>query len=290
MPERPQTSALTSPVWLRLLYTLGLVLAVALAQSGILDRQGEAQTEQALKRALVAYGLARTLNGVISVAQGTELSLQPAGVGLTLTPGEVLDPVNDLVERFSWVMLAAASSLGVQRVLLELALWPPLGWLLGASASLVLGCLWWRPAAGTPLARLATAGFTVVLLLRFAAPAMAVTGAALHEGFLAARFAEASGQLETEAGHMRALNETAASTPEDGPASLLERARRAVAEAGGQLDLGRRIDAYAEAASRLTERVIDLIVVFLVETLLLPLAFLWLLQALLRRALAGPRA
>ena len=69
---------------------------------------------------VVAFGLARTLNGAISVAQGTEIALQPAGVGVTLTAGEVLDPLNDLVERFSLLALTATISLQGQILLTEL--------------------------------------------------------------------------------------------------------------------------------------------------------------------------
>ena len=42
----------------------------------------------------------------------------PAGVGVTLSIGELLDPFNDMVERFSWVMLLTSVSLGIQKILL----------------------------------------------------------------------------------------------------------------------------------------------------------------------------
>ena len=87
------------------------VLAVAL--SGVLDRPAGRYTEAALARAMVTYGVARSLNGVISVVQETEVALSPAGVGVTLAPGQLLDPVNDLIERFSWVMLASFASCAV---------------------------------------------------------------------------------------------------------------------------------------------------------------------------------
>ena len=60
--------------------------------------------ENALKNALVTFAVARTLNGVISAAQGTEVALEPGGVGVVLSVGEVLDPINDLIERFSAVI------------------------------------------------------------------------------------------------------------------------------------------------------------------------------------------
>lgn len=39
------------------------------------------------------------------MAQGTELSIEPMGVGVILTLGELLDPLNDLIEQFSNVLL-----------------------------------------------------------------------------------------------------------------------------------------------------------------------------------------
>jgi hypothetical protein len=66
------------------------------------------------------FAVARTLNGVISAAQGTEVALEPGGVGVVLSVGEILDPINDLIERFSAVMLIAASSLGLQALLLNI--------------------------------------------------------------------------------------------------------------------------------------------------------------------------
>ena len=95
-----------------------LSFVVMISSFTVIDEHADADLEALFQRALITFALARTLNGVISAVQGTELALQPAGVGLTLTPGEILDPVNDLVERFSWILLGATISLGIQQVLL----------------------------------------------------------------------------------------------------------------------------------------------------------------------------
>ncbi len=79
------------------------------------------QLKQMMTVTLSVYAIARGLNGVISVAQGTEVSVEPMGVGLTLTPGEILDPLNDLIEQFSTVLLAASASLGIQQIILFLS-------------------------------------------------------------------------------------------------------------------------------------------------------------------------
>lgn len=79
---------------------LPLLLALALvacAWFAPFDAPAAEKADAGLKRALVSFATARALNGVISVAQGTELTLQPAGVGATLAPGQLLDPGTNLV-------------------------------------------------------------------------------------------------------------------------------------------------------------------------------------------------
>ena len=98
---------------------VGLGLAV-LAHTNWLDKVGLSQTEEGLNRALVTYGLSRGLNGVISVVQGTEVAIEPVGIGMTFTPGQILDPVNDLIERFSTIVLISGTAFGIQRVFLEI--------------------------------------------------------------------------------------------------------------------------------------------------------------------------
>ena len=114
----------------RSLKSLLLLVIAALAITGAADDVSREFADDALKRALATFAVARTLNGVISVAQGTEVAVEPGGVGVVMTPGQILDPVNDLVERFSSVMLVAASSLGLQIVLLEILSWVVLTGLL----------------------------------------------------------------------------------------------------------------------------------------------------------------
>jgi hypothetical protein len=122
---------------------IAFVLAL-LAIFGTIDHTGQDYTNESFKRALITFGIARGLNGVISVAQGTEIAVQPAGVGLNFTPGQILDPINDLVEQFSWVMLASSASLGIQKVLLAISATQ----LMTASLVVMLGLYLvsvWRP-------------------------------------------------------------------------------------------------------------------------------------------------
>jgi hypothetical protein len=61
-------------------------LLAALLLSGMPDRIGGEYLDRTLTRALTTYALARGLNGAISVAQATEFSVEPLGIGFSLKP------------------------------------------------------------------------------------------------------------------------------------------------------------------------------------------------------------
>jgi hypothetical protein len=91
---------------------LALGFVIAISWMGVLDTQSVRYIDESLKQALVTYGVARGLNAVVSVLQTFHLF----GLGI----GEALDPINDLVERISSVMELAIGSLFIQKVLLEI--------------------------------------------------------------------------------------------------------------------------------------------------------------------------
>ena len=123
-------------------WSLVAILVVIVAFTGGLDRLSEQTAADSLTRALVTFAASRALNGAISVAQGTELALEPAGIGVVLSVGQVLDPINDLVERFSTVMLVAASSIGLQNILLRITSAVGFDIALAATAVWLLASTW----------------------------------------------------------------------------------------------------------------------------------------------------
>ena len=265
-----------------------LLLLLALSSITSVDRYAEREYEALFQRAFITFALARTLNGAISAVQGTELALQPAGVGVTLTPGEVLDPVNDLVERFSWIMLAATISLGVQQVLLDVGQW----WGVRVLVALLgLSWLWFRlrRPAGAPGGRTAFEAtllrvFVVVLFIRFAVPVAMIANEALYELFLANRYQESQQVIESAGAQLeRAVARDQAAEP-NAPAaetSLLESLSRSLGGTREALDFGRRVEEVKRRAGEVIEHLIRLSVVFVLQTGILPIAFLWIfLQAL----------
>ena len=239
----------------KLAASLTMALLVALSFGGNADKTGEEFTETGFKRALITFASARAINGLISVAQGTEVAIQPGGIGAVLTPGEILDPINDLVEQFSQVMLFSAVVLG------------------------------------TPAAQRVAFGLTgILLILRFLVPVAAIANEAVFDLFLEPGYEEANRHLENasrELGSERKRNEPAA---ED--ASLLSALENFYESARARADVGAELEKLKTVANKTAEGIIDLIVLFMIQTLLLPLVFAWLgysaARSLARHALQAP--
>ncbi|GAX88030.1 conserved hypothetical protein [Lebetimonas natsushimae] len=78
---------------------------------------------ESLKSSLITYALARSLNAGISVIKNSSIEAG-AFVSGNVALGEVVDPINDAVERFSTLLTNALWVLGSEKVLYELSkLW-----------------------------------------------------------------------------------------------------------------------------------------------------------------------
>ena len=265
----------------KILWSLVAVAAALLAFSGEVDRLGEDYAARAFARALVTFAAARTLNGVISVAQGTEVAVEPAGVGVIFAFGQILDPINDLVERFSTVMLVATSSLGLQNLLLRITGWWGTSALLLLAAGFLLASLWWPRRQSREPAGIAIRLLLISLFLRFAVPLLIISTSLVFDTFLATEQEAALQALETTSAEIDSVNqELAPPAPSDD--SLVNRFSSWIDRSLDSLDVEARIDGLGERVSQATEHIINLIVIFVLQTILMPLVFLWLLVELLK--------
>lgn len=305
----------------KLLRTLLILVIAALAISGTVDDVSRDYAEQSLKRALTTFAIARTLNGVISVAQGTEVAFEPGGVGLVMTPGQLLDPVNDLVERFSGVLLIAASSLGLQTVLLEISSWPGITILLAAVLLIWLAAIWSDKVANNRYVAITVRLTLLLAFIRFAVPVVIICTNVLFGSFLLEKHDLAAGELQKTSARVEELsllNEAApglqepgsiaSKQPPDEPTTWLQRFRSGwdglpdFSEIGPQFlgsvreffnQIASWFDSLAtgvsdktasleESATNATSHIISLIVVFALQTVIFPLGFLWLFVEVLK--------
>jgi hypothetical protein len=253
----------------KLLGVLILALALVLVWLRPLDTTAEEYTEAGLKRAFATFAVARGMNAAISVLQSASVTFQ-IGAGASLQLGAVLDPLDDLVEQFSWLMLAATLSFATQRLLIEASgAWP---------VSVVLTMLllaWgiWHLKDRTPpgwLPHLALG----LLCLRLAVPVTALGSEVTYRMLLA-------GEYEASEAHI--ANAGVPDVDIQADESLAERVKRWWAQS---TDIGKKIELLKASADGWVEHIVRLAAVFIVHTIVLPLLFLW---AMLRfyRILSG---
>ncbi len=261
-------------LWQRLLISLIVIGLVGLSWSGLLERDADARLATVLERALITAAIARGLNGVISVAQGTEIAVQPIGVGVTITVGEILDPLNDLVERFSWLALIASASLGTQLLLTDIAAEPVISAGVSILAAGFLILLWW-PGAGRAAGWLMRA-LALALMVRFLFTVVSLTVGWVDAWVLEQRQQTALAELTLAKDDIEALK-TAPEIPEPGTESSIRQRFSDLVDEGRQLlDLEAQIGALESRAESAIEHLLSLTVLFLVQTLLVPIGAFWL--------------
>jgi len=263
---------------------------------GDLDQRAGDFYDASLTSALSTFALARGLNALISIIQETKISLAPLGMGTSLAVGEILDPLNDLLEQFSWILLVSTASLAMQKVLLQIGAWLGFQVLLTLSLLVLLVALW---LPGSRRARWLRRGYRLLIVsfvVRFCIPVLALATGEIYDLFLKQKAQEARLVMEetraaVDPGEIAGTGgkpeeETAGSSGQPRP-GLWERMTNLVGSTPGASDwkaglaeLDQRIEEMLDRLSGTAEHIVDLITVFLVQTVLVPIGVLWALVRL----------
>ena len=106
-------------------FSLGLVLALSILISGmkipILDSVTDYYFDNSISKAGLSYATCRSVNALVSILLESEIQFEPGGVGVSIALGQFLDPLDDMTERLSDVLVTAVTSLGVQKLLYEIS-------------------------------------------------------------------------------------------------------------------------------------------------------------------------
>ena len=284
--SQTQPKAQRTAQWLT---TTLLISLLALSWSGIADRSVVTATTDKFQRALTIAALARAFNGVVSVAQDTEVAIQPVGVGVTLGVGQILDPLNDLIERFSGLALVATVSLGLQISLAELLSTDAVNWVLTAIVVLTL-CFTWLPK---PAFAAWHRALVAMLAIRFIMLVVLGLGHWVDVVFLQQQQEVAMSQLRQATEDIEALRHQTPPTPEHEQESFYDRTAESLSNllntTKQTLDLEAQFAALQQRVEASITELIRLAVIFVLQTLVIPLATLaggwYALRFILRRLL-----
>ena len=267
----------------RIIFTLLFLSGGLLNTSGILDQTGKNYIDAAFKRSVFSFAMARGLNAVLSVAQGTEMSIEPLGVGLTLTPGEILDPVNDLIERFSWIMLASSTSIGIQEIFLEISTWTVFSYLINTVFALTIVVLWWPKCAIGGTNNIIKVAI-LLMFLRFSVPIVFIMNELTYQEFLAANYQQstqsivrANSELNELTTEIKASANEPAIDEESQPVwETLEDIFNVKAKVvAGISQVKEKMQVFEQIAADTTTYILNLIVIFILQSIIFPILFLY---------------
>ncbi len=238
-----------------LLFVLSLSV-VYFATFANIDKKASEKIDYSFNQAINVFATAKALNAVISLVQGTEVG--PPGV--TITVGEILDPINDLVERFSWVMLASLASLGIQKILLNIVTCKGFDVLLILSL-IVSNIIFLYRYEKYKNIRKYVFKFTILLLfVRFSMPLMAVVNDFVYNNFVQGQYSVTKAEKEIDVTTEKIGNF------DDSKSSFFS--------------IGyykKKMIEFEKLASDASDNIVNLIIIFIFQTMFFPLVFIFLL-------------
>ena len=262
------------------------VVATPLVNS--LDARAEEYYNDSIKRALYAYAIARGINALVSIIQNVEFQMV-----LTIPLGQALDPINDLVERFSVVMLISTTSLGIQRFLMEIGSWLGFKILMALSLLVILTALWLPERHNPRFMKLVYKLVILSVFIRFCIPVIGLATGKTYDLFLKDTTEQATEALERSRQEMEAVpmvdeddvreTDEAAAGDQDREPGVWETVKGMFGSTKSQGDINAKLDKIKETVSEATTYFVDLIIAFLLETVAIPLLVLWAIIRLGRR-------
>ena len=260
--------------WNKLLLVIFTLLSLCLALSFTIDDNAKKLVDDSFKQSVIVFGSAKALNAVISLAQGTQINLP----FVTVAVGEILDPINDLVEQFSLVMLASMVSLGIQKILLNFVTTDIYNYLLFTSIIIFNFWLFKRFTNDEKIRNLFFKITFILLFLRFAIPMMAYVNEVSYNYFVKPQYniEELNKDILEVKDNVSKINQETITQKQD--SSFFNK----VLEKFDSSYYEKKVNEYKDAVDNSSQYIIDLIIVFIFQTIFFPIIFLFLLYSFVK--------
>lgn len=248
-----------------------------------IDPAAERYFEEAATRATLAYATTRGVNAVVTVLKESEIDLTPAGVGVTIAAGQILDPVDDMTERLANLLVLAIASLGVQRIAMEIGNLISLKG-IALLLPLLIPPLWFR-RAGLYIP-LVVKLIVLLLVVRLFLPASAIVNDLVSVQFLDPRIDQAKERLSVVTAEYGRLSRFD-SRQRDDEQGLIDWVSGAVDDLKNRSEqMNRALVTVIRNVDTIIAALLELTILYgvllVVQVLVIPLFMLWLLLQLLR--------
>jgi len=232
-------------------------------------------------KALETFAALRIINATISVLKESKVDAAPAGVGLSIAAGEALQPIEDLIEQGSTVMLISSASLGVQKLFIKMGSAFGTGILLGTALLIFTIALFRRNIGDIDLRRIGYFLLALSLVIKFALPVTECFIKIISDRFLNDEYKKAFSTLENAKSQ---ISEIGVEAEKDDNSGFVASIKGAYNSASKVLDIREKVSNFKDKLFGLTEYLIAIIVIFIMQTIILPIFFLLILLWFVRFA------
>jgi hypothetical protein len=266
-------------------FFIGILISIILFYSSglrfpVIDSKTDQYFYNSIKKAGLAYVTCRGVNSVVSVLKGSDLQIGPGGVGVSISVGEVLDPIDDMTERLSDVLVTAITSLGVQKLIYEISISIALP-VLSIILLIITLMLLFDDEKYKKIQNNLVKISLLVIIFRFFLPVSSMANDFLYNNFFSDQINSANKDLESSIGKVDGLDDF--SLPDtEGIIGTIKNNAYFLAHKTGQFK-----DAFVTTVSnahRIIENLLELtflyVGVFVIQVILLPLLSFWLITKL----------
>jgi hypothetical protein len=262
--------------------SVGILISIMLFLSSglklpVLDATTDAYFQESITKVGVAYATVRVLNASVSIIKESSLQLEPAGVGVSLAVGQAVDPIDDMTERLSDVLVTAITSLGVQKLAYDISV--SLAPVVLSVFLLALSVLmWFDNEKLTSLQKLTMRILFLILIARFCLPLSSMANGFVHKHYFDDQISTANNELAIGSVEIEKLKDF--SLPEiDGVLGTIENSasflnRKSIDLKNALVDTVSNMGGIIESLLKLTFLYVG---VFLIQIIILPLLSFWML-------------
>ncbi|MGO1298282.1 MAG: hypothetical protein ACTMIA_13395 [Vibrio sp.] len=270
----------------RVILSFVLLLMMILASMRSLDDRTHLMIDQALVTTASSYAIARTLDAAISTLKSSEVS---AGV-VSIDVGQMLNPISDLIDKFSDIMVVAFTSLTLQKVWLVMLSSLPANALFVTVGALLLVSLWLPKRWGKQ--RWLWKLFAFLAIGRFIILFSVLSTLMVDHWFIDQQIQhhQVSVARVSDASPTSALASDPDVNKDDSFLGMIERVKQQWSSLADNMQQRKQqLLQFAKKAEESVSDMLTLMALYMLKAVILPLLFLGLFYVWMRRVFAAPR-
>lgn len=246
-------------------------------QIPLVDERTDIYFEEVSQRSVSAYAITRGINAIVSVIKESNVLVSPAGVGINVAAGQVLDPLDDMTERLSSVLVLSIVSIGIQKMTMEIGQLFSFQ-LIGCLFPLLILPLWSRNQVLGKVVTFTAKLIVVLTILRFFLPGSMMLNNIFYTEFLEENIVQTKEKLRVISDSGGELGQFDTIQYDDGIIDTLNSSLDSMALKMGEMKrvFNKIENNLGEIIDSLLDLTIYYMMIFLVQILLIPVFALWL--------------